>query len=144
MKDNPLKVCECGCGELINTYDKKGRFRRFKHLHHCRLSIKQKIINRGYFAISSPTHPLRDNTNRVYEHRLVMEKRLGRYLKRTEQVHHINGNKLDNRIENLYLFPNGKLHKSYEYREYSFILSLIYNNDKLRKELDMFRTKILV
>lgn len=38
-------------------------------------------------------------------HRYLMEQKLGRMLERDEVVHHINGNTLDNNIDNLMLMP---------------------------------------
>ena len=66
---------------------------------------------RGYIKIYKPDHPF-NNRGSVLEHRLIIEKTIGRYLQPDEIVHHINGTKDDNRIENLQLMSRSE-HNGY-------------------------------
>jgi hypothetical protein len=63
---------------------------------------------RGYRQIIvDDYHPRKKNRkggNYIFEHILVMEKNIGRFLEQYEIVHHIDKNKQNNNIENLYLF----------------------------------------
>ena len=70
-------------------------------------------LSQGYIKIYSPDHPHKDYKNQVFEHRLAMEKKIGRFLLVTEVVHHINEIKNDNRIENLMLFRSDKEHQAH-------------------------------
>jgi len=53
---------------------------------------------------------LRFKNSGRYVHRWIMERHLGRRLYYNEVVHHIDGDKLNNRIENLRLFKNQEEH----------------------------------
>jgi len=63
-----------------------------------------RMDDRGYVQIYFPEHPSATKKHPyIYEHRLVMELELGRFLESYEIVHHKNGVKDDNRPENLEL-----------------------------------------
>jgi len=64
----------------------------------------------GYIKIKVSLHPNRDKRGYILEHRLVMEHHLGRYLEDGEFIHHKNGIKTDNRLENLELMSSSNKH----------------------------------
>lgn len=62
-----------------------------------------KVLRNGYWSIKKLDHPFKDAHGYIFEHRLVMEEILGRYLKKNELVHHKDHNKLNNSPNNLEL-----------------------------------------
>ena len=84
------------------------------------LSERWRVNKKGYVESTV-------RRKRVYQHRIIMEQHLGRALKKGEVVHHINGIKNDNRIENLMLtYPNlhSRIHKEV-LNENRFMLELL-------------------
>jgi len=57
----------------------------------------------GYRVIYKPEHPNAMKKGYILEHRFVLSEHIGRPLTKKEMVHHINGDKQDNRIKNLEL-----------------------------------------
>lgn len=105
------RPCET-CGKLFRPRQKSGAGRFCSRECHYvgqrgEKSPKWKggrhINDGGYVKIHKPNHP-RSDKGYILEHRYVMEQKLGRYLEPHESVHHINGIKDDNRIENLELW----------------------------------------
>jgi hypothetical protein len=61
-----------------------------------------KVAHNGYVLIKVPEHP-KSFMGWYYEHRLVIEKQINRIIDDWETVHHINKDKIDNRLVNLFL-----------------------------------------
>lgn len=93
------------------------------------------LLQNGYIERTIPdNHPLKLKGKRyIAEHRFIMEKHIGRYLKPYELMHHLNGNKEDNRIENLALCS---LKNHYE-----FIKKLQERIEKLESDVEFFLQK---
>ena len=63
-----------------------------------------KGVRKEYKVVPALGHPNADSKGWILEHRLLMSQHIGRPLIDNENVHHINGDRQDNRIENLELW----------------------------------------
>lgn len=98
------------------TRAKMSLARKWKILKPSKFGGHTKHRGDGYIAVYVPDHPYANKSGYVMEHRLIMEEHIGRYLRKDEEVHHINRKRNDNRIENLMLLSVSE-HKSLHNKE---------------------------
>ena len=83
-----------------------------------------------YWYILKPNHPFTTKQGYVCEHRLIVEKQIGRYLHRWEVCHHINKIKDDNRPENLMAFKKDGVHRKFEFGKKINLSDIIFDGRK--------------
>lgn len=94
-KNRIIKFCSLKCYGLAK---RKGKFKKAGE----------------YIWIIDDTHPKAYGGLYIPYHRWLMEKKIGRFLKSNEDIHHKNGIKDDNRLSNLQLIEHG-LHQKLEH-----------------------------
>ena len=116
------RLCACGCGAIIPKINKMRKLSTYKYGHNNRgrtyaegvykLGPKARnwrggryVTESGYVMIYHPGHP-RSHHAYVREHIVIMEQHIGRSIGRNETIHHKDGNRQNNKIENLVLMAS--------------------------------------
>lgn len=87
---------------------------------------KKRINKNGYIVVENDTHHKSFDTgtgiNGVYEHQLIAENLIGRNLKESEVVHHLDSNKSNNSPDNLLVLDNSQHSKLHSWLDKNVIV----------------------
>jgi hypothetical protein len=102
-------ICQCRCGTqkpVCARLLRQGRSSACASCAHSK-NAKWKTAD-GYVVVTAANHPNARKGGSILEHVLIMSQHLGRPLKPAERVHHIDGNRSNNAVENLELWDVGQ------------------------------------
>lgn len=114
--DENRKYCSANCANRSMVGKKGADCRAWKG--------GRTVQSNGYVTIYKPEHPRAGKDTHVFEHIVVAETKIGRRLKPSERVHHINHVKSDNRPENLEVlsdFQHRSIHMKERHKEQRLI-----------------------
>ncbi len=113
--------CACGCGGDC----KPGRM--FLYNHHTKNWKGGKVFHESnkYIRVWCPKHPRASKNGYVYEHILIAEKALGRYIDAKHPIHHAGKDRLDN--TKLVICENDDYHKLLHRRMENLIVEREYD-----------------
>lgn len=124
-----IKTCSKNCGYAIRN--NKAKERRKKECWY----VSKKGYVQGHVWIDDYTKIF------VRQHRYIMENHLGRKLLNSEDVHHINGIKTDNRIENLQVIEHCEHTKISNQREYKKGYKMKLTDEERKRRSDTMKTQ---
>jgi hypothetical protein len=135
--------CRCTCGRVLDV-----RASRLYPPHGHWRSCQRRACDRRFRKAGQPATKISKGYREVLvkrrwilEHRFVMSEELGRQLEPHEHVHHINGDRLDNRLCNLEVVDQ-RTHSRKHRDIYKEFLRLRRENKSLRKEVARLKNGI--